>query len=149
MRNVDEQVEKVEVDREPVTSGVTLHLTAEAVWRAQANSVWYEPEAFAQDGFIHCTDGEQNVLDTGNRYYRGDPRPYVMLVIDIERVEQRVVYEDANRMFPHIYGRLNHNAVADVRSIERAHDGTFLSVNGTFEIVERHADITPERSPEE
>jgi uncharacterized protein (DUF952 family) len=146
MRNVDK---KVETDRERVTSGVTLHLTPEAVWWVQANSVSYEPEAFAQDGFIHCTDGEQNVLDTGNRYYRSDPRPYVMLVIDIERVEARVIYEDAHRMFPHIHGRLNRNAIVDVRTIERTQDGTFLSVDGAFESTERDANVTSDRRPEE
>jgi uncharacterized protein (DUF952 family) len=146
MRNVDETVK---ADRERLTSGVTLHLTSEATWRTQANSDWYEPEAFAQDGFIHCTDGEENVLRTGNRYYRDDPRAYVLFVIDIERVEPRVVYEDANRMFPHIHGRLNQNAVVDVRIIERADDGAFLGVDGSLKTTEGHPNAMPIGCPEE
>ncbi|HET8522888.1 MAG TPA: DUF952 domain-containing protein [Thermomicrobiales bacterium] len=134
---------------EPVETGMTLHLTPEAVWRAQATSAWYEPEAFARDGFIHCTDGEASVLRTGNRYYRGDERPYVVLLIDIGKVKPRVVYEDAERIFPHIYGRLNRDAVIDVRTVQRAHDGAFLSIGNSLDNGEPHTTVIHVDGPEE
>ena len=42
--------------------GHTYHLTPEEVWTRQASAAEYLPEAFASDGFIHCTDGEVNLL---------------------------------------------------------------------------------------
>ncbi len=63
---------------------ITFHLVPSPVWDAQRHGDVYMPEAFATDGFVHCTDGEQAVIDTANRYYQGDPRAYVVLSIDTD-----------------------------------------------------------------
>ena len=63
---------------------ITFHLVPSPVWDAQRHGDVYVPEAFATDGFVHCTDGEQAVIDTANRYYQGDPRAYVVLSIDTD-----------------------------------------------------------------
>lgn len=108
--------------------GQTFHLTPETVWLGQADAATYQPEPFATEGFIHCTDGEANLIDVANRYYRRDPRPHVVLVIDLERVTAPVRYEDPERFFPHLYGPLNREAVVAVRAIDRGDDGTFLGL---------------------
>jgi uncharacterized protein (DUF952 family) len=109
---------------------VTYHLVAGEYWRAQASAGDYVPGAFASDGFIHCTDGVHNVIDTANRYYRDDPRDYVVLVIDLARVRAEIRYEDDAGIYPHIYGSLNRDAIAGVTAVTRATDGTFLSFDG-------------------
>jgi uncharacterized protein (DUF952 family) len=106
----------------------TFHLTPREVWDAQASQETYEPEPFEREGFIHCTDGEANVTDVGNRYYVPDARPFVCLVIDLDRVAASVRYEDEARIYPHINGRLNKNAVVRVRPVRRDDDGVFLGL---------------------
>jgi uncharacterized protein (DUF952 family) len=106
----------------------TLHLTAAAVWSAQAGGLFYLPEAYAADGFIHCTDGDAELIAVANRYYRGDRRAFVVLTIALNRVSARVVYEDAQRKYPHIYGHLEVAAVAAVRRVVRTTGGAFVGL---------------------
>jgi uncharacterized protein (DUF952 family) len=110
------------------TDATTYHLTPEPVWLAQAERSMYQPEAFAAEGFIHCTHGESNLLAVANSYYRGDPRPFVVLVVDLERAGVPVRYEDADRIFPHLHGPLNRAAVVAVRRAVRAADGSFVAI---------------------
>ena len=122
--------------------GRTLHLTPEVVWLSQADAATYQPEPFATEEFIHCTDGEANLINVANRYYQRDPRPHVVLLIDLEQVTAPVRYEDPDRIFPHLYGPLNREAVVAVRTIDRGDDGTFLGVrDGTDD-----DDGSPDRS---
>jgi uncharacterized protein (DUF952 family) len=109
---------------------VTYHLAPLEVWLSQAESENYLPEAFARDGFVHCTNGESQVLEAGNRYYTADPRPYCVLTIDVGRLTSPVTYgdADANRVFPHIQGPLNTDAVTLARSVLRSSDGRFEEV---------------------
>jgi uncharacterized protein (DUF952 family) len=107
---------------------VTLHLVPEEAWLAQKDASQYLPDGFAGEGFIHCTHGHDVVLEVGNRYYRDDVRPYLVLEVDLERVAAPVVYEDDERRFPHICGPLERHAVRRVNRIERAADGTFIAI---------------------
>lgn len=111
-------------------SSITYHLTPLDVWRSFAGFPLYRPEAFEREGFIHCTDGPDRVIETGNRYYQSDPRPFCVLVIDVDRVEPDVIYEDSEQVFPHIYGPLNISAVTSVKRVLRSDDGTFLEIGG-------------------
>jgi uncharacterized protein (DUF952 family) len=106
----------------------TYHLTPAEIWTSQQSSPTYVPEAFEADGFIHCTDGEDAVIEVGNRYYVSDPRSYVVLSIRCEDVEPPIRYEDPNRVYPHIYGALNIDAVVAVRGVSRDAAGTFLAI---------------------
>ncbi len=107
---------------------ITLHLTPVDVWTAQSVNAEYLPEAFAAGGFIHCTNGEALVIEVGNRYYAADQRNFCLLSIDLNQVTARVIYEDPDRVYPHIYGSLNTSAVVEVRQMTRAEDGTFLGI---------------------
>jgi uncharacterized protein (DUF952 family) len=113
-------------EREPAE--VTLHLVPEDVWLALQEEAHYLPDGFASEGFIHCTHGHDSVIEVGNRYYRDDPRPYLVLEVDLERVAAPVVYEDDERRFPHIYGPLERHAVRRVCRVKRAADGTFIAI---------------------
>ncbi len=111
-------------------SELTFHLVAAEYYRDTDRGAPYVPAAFADDGFIHCTDGAENVAEVANRYYRDDRRMYIVLVIDKALVEPRVVYDDPARIYPHIYGALNRDAIVDVRPVLRAADGSFLPLDG-------------------
>lgn len=108
----------------------TLHLSPEEVWRRQEGAASYEPEAYPADGFIHCTLGEGNLLSVANAFYKADPRPHLVLVLDPARIdaEVRFEFEDEGRIYPHIYGPLNTDAVVAVRRAIRDADGTFTGV---------------------
>ena len=110
------------------SAAVMFHLVPEDVWLAQKDDSRYLPEGFSGEGFIHCTHGDDVVIEVGNRYYRDDPRPYLVLELDLERVTAPVIYEDAEQRYPHIYGPLEPHAVRSVYRAERAADGTFISI---------------------
>jgi uncharacterized protein (DUF952 family) len=112
-------------------AGATLHLTPEPVWRAQAHQATYEPEAFASEGFVHCTDGDELLIEVANRYYRADPRAHLVLDIDLARAQAPAYYEDDARRFPHVFGPIAREAVTRVRRVERAADGTFTAIGDT------------------
>jgi len=107
---------------------ITYHLTPTEVWEAQASANAYTPEALDADGFIHCTDGEANLLAVANAFYQADRRPHVVLSIDVARVTAPIRYEDPARLYPHIYGPLDRDAVIAVRRVTRLADGSFAQI---------------------
>ena len=108
---------------------LTFHLTPEAVWLNQAEGPFYEPEGFADTGFIHCTHGEAPLLAVANLCYRADPRSFVILVIALARVTVEIRYEDAHRIYPHLHGLLGREAVVAVRGTVRDADGAFVAID--------------------
>lgn len=111
------------------TSGLThttLHLTPADVWKRQNDNEHYLPEAFGQDGFIHCTNDESKLVEIANLFYQKDPRPYYVLDVDLGANGEKTIYEDPDGAFPHIYGPIHTLAVSRVRYVLRADDGTFL-----------------------
>ncbi|MGE5560141.1 MAG: GNAT family N-acetyltransferase [Chloroflexota bacterium] len=105
---------------------ITYHGTAKRYLESLDPLKPYLPAAFAADGFIHCTDGRQAVSIILTINYREDPEPYVYLCIDKDRVTSEVRYDDPARIYPHIYGPLNRDAIIAVLPAARAEDGTFL-----------------------
>ncbi len=87
----------------------------------------YRPAAFDQDGFIHCTRGDEQLVVVANRYFRDDVRPLLALVIDEDAVTSPVKDEpDADGvLYPHIYGLLNRDAIISILRLPRLPDGSF------------------------
>ena len=110
------------------TQRVTLHLTPEPVWLDQRLLNEYRPEGFDDEGFVHCTDDEDLMLEVANRYYKDDPRPFLLVDLDLDVVSALVVYEDDEGRYPHVYGPIERDAVRRVRRVERAADGTFSAI---------------------
>lgn len=106
----------------------TLHLTPAEVWNAQRHLNEYRPEAFESDGFIHCTDDALELIQVGNRYYRADRRQYLALTINCDLLRVPVLYEDAARIFPHIYGPLAMPAAERLQVVIRNPDGEFIGL---------------------
>jgi uncharacterized protein (DUF952 family) len=90
------------------------HIVLPEVWERFKNRPSYQPDSLATEGFIHCSYASQlpGVL---KRYYRGVER-VLILKIDTEKLFSKLVKEAStnDEIYPHIYGRLNHNAVVDV-----------------------------------
>lgn len=105
---------------------VTYHLVPAAVWKEQGASEEYVPEAFDADGFIHCTNGLNTLVDVANMFYKNDDRRYEVLTLDVSRIESEVRYDDPDQRFPHIYGPLNTSAVTGRLVANRDTNGTFI-----------------------
>lgn len=109
-----------------VTPQTTLHLCPVEVWESQKDAESYFPEAYGQDGFIHCTDGDERLVSVGNMFYLSDPRPFLVLTVDLGANGERWIYEDVDQVFPHIYGPIHPASVVATRPVQRAADGTFI-----------------------
>ncbi len=106
----------------------TLHLVPEATWRAHDRSVPYLPAAYPEDGFVHCTDGDEEMVVVANRFYRDDPRPFLFLTLDLERTGSPWRFDDPERRYPHVYGPIELACVTEVRRMARDVEGTFVRV---------------------
>ena len=109
-------------------AGITYHLVPTDAWKTAKDDEWYKPAPFESDGFIHCTNGIDQLITVGNWFYTADDRDFCVLVLDVAKLRSDVRYDDAEQLFPHIYGLLNTDAVLVVFTVSRAEDGTFLSV---------------------
>lgn len=106
----------------------TLHMVPAAVWAGRHPDEPYLPAAYPEDGFVHCTDGDAGMVETANRFYRDDPRPFVVLTVDLEATGSPWRFDDEAERFPHIYGPIDPAAVLDVRRMVRDADGTFTGI---------------------
>ncbi|WP_054955330.1 DUF952 domain-containing protein [Paenibacillus dakarensis] len=91
----------------------------------------YTPSSLEKEGFIHCSTPEQ-LLGVANSLYKGETGLMLML-IDENKVEADIVYEDlydTGKLFPHIYGPINFDAV--IRMVEFTPTG----VDGSFKMPE-------------
>jgi uncharacterized protein (DUF952 family) len=103
-----------------------FHITSRVLWERAARETAYRPEAFAADGFIHCSTHDQ-VIQVANARFSGQSG-LVLLLIDTDKVTPEIVYENlegGQQLFPHIYGGLNIDAVIEVLEFEPGADGYF------------------------
>ncbi|GEM_PF-411023 len=101
-----------------------FHITSRADWQKAKETGKYRDKAFLKDGFIHCSTLSQ-VLGVANSLFK-DQRDLVLLGIDVGSVKATVRYEDlceSGRLYPHIYGELNVDAVVAVWDFP--YDGSF------------------------
>jgi acetolactate synthase I/II/III large subunit len=117
----------VEPTRPEAAATLTYHLVAAEVWDALPDGADYAPASLATEGFVHCTDGVEGLRGSGDRFYRDDPRPFLIATIDLGRLGEAWRYDDAERRFPHIYEAIPRSAVVRVIPAPRAEDGTFLA----------------------
>jgi uncharacterized protein (DUF952 family) len=104
------------------------HLVAESWYRAQPVDAAYVPEGFKREELVHLTHGLDEVIATGNRYYHADPRPYLLLTVDLNRLSSPVRYDDPDRRYPHVHGPLDCSAIIAVHIVERDSAGRFVAL---------------------
>lgn len=110
---------------------VAYHLSPRDVWDTQKSQQSYLPEGFAQDGFIHCTNGLDDLLTVANMFYIDDAREFIVLELNVSAVVSEIRYDDEDERYPHIYGPLNTSAVRGQANVQRDAGGTFLGFSGS------------------
>lgn len=111
--------------------GLIFHIVKRADWEDALRLGRYLPASLESEGFIHCSTRDQ-VMETANRWYRGQ-KDLLLLSLDPLRLHPELRYEppanpsDERRgeMFPHVYGPLNLDAVAEATEFPCEADGTF------------------------
>jgi uncharacterized protein (DUF952 family) len=104
------------------------HITTPALWNQFLYFDFYEAPSLQAEGFIHASKASQ-LQATAERYYNDEPE-IVLLTIDTTLLAAALVYEEApNRKeeFPHIYGKLNKDAIIETKTITRPVQGYQLS----------------------
>jgi uncharacterized protein (DUF952 family) len=110
-----------------VTAGrPTFHLTPAELWSTADPMAALTAPSLETEGFIHCTTGADEMVATANRHYRDDPRDFVVVTIDLDRVTSAVQTDDPDGIYPHIFGPIDRAAILAVRPMPRAADGTFV-----------------------
>lgn len=88
------------------------HVVTAEKWEQSLEEGFYEADSFATEGFIHASKAGQ-VAGVLRRYYEGQTN-LLLLHINETKLTAPLKYELApavNEQFPHIYGRLNIDAV--------------------------------------
>lgn len=94
------------------------HVTTNNEWQQALQQGWYAAPSLETEGFIHTSRQEQ-VEGVLERYYKGQTN-LVLLHIDESKLTAPLKEELApsvNELFPHIYGRLNLDAVIAVATL--------------------------------
>jgi uncharacterized protein (DUF952 family) len=91
------------------------HVVKNTDWQKAVTQGFYAAPSLATEGFIHTSKKEQ-VDGVIERYY-ADQTDLLLLHIDESKLTAPLIYELApsvNEEFPHVYGRINLDAVVDV-----------------------------------
>lgn len=99
------------------TTDVTYHLVRRDIWQAADPQVDYVPATVATEGFVHTTEAPREVLATARRHLPGQWDDLLVLVLDRRRINAPVRYDDVRRLYPHIYGPLNRDAITSVMTL--------------------------------
>lgn len=103
------------------------HITTRSRWENLKPNGEYTPEAYINDGFIHCSTVSQ-VRQVANKFYRGQPG-LIILEIDAEPLGKSVVFENlegGSELFPHIYAPLPTEAAHQVYDLILESDLSFI-----------------------
>jgi uncharacterized protein (DUF952 family) len=114
---------------------ILLHLLPEEAWVALAGAPTYSPASLASEGFVHCTEGDDLMLQVARSFYAEVPSELVVLSLDADRLSSEVRWEAPSpapppgsevTQMPHVYGPLDLAAVVDVRRLQRDPTGRFV-----------------------
>ncbi len=90
-----------------------IHAAGKDEYEKEITTGSYGRKSLERCGFIHCSDLDTYYLVAPN--FRNDPDEKVILVIDTEKLDCDVRWEDGGGLdFPHIYGLLKKEAIVDV-----------------------------------
>lgn len=88
------------------------HVVSEKEWQRAQEQGWYAAPSLFTEGFIHCSKKEQ-VAGVLERYYK-NISGLLLLHIDESLLQATLQYDlspSINEEFPHLYGKLNLDAV--------------------------------------
>jgi uncharacterized protein (DUF952 family) len=111
---------------------VIFHVVALDDWLAVPDRP-YAPASLSEEGFVHCSPDEAVTLGVASAFYPGTPGPLMVLLIDEHKLDVPVRWEVASpvpppgvapgTLFPHVYGRINRDAVEGLMEVQRDVDG--------------------------
>ncbi len=99
---------------------IILHLAFRADWDAGVASGAYQAPSLAEEGFIHASADEAQLLRVAARLFVGRTD---LLALDVDTdqlpAESPVIREAARsgEIYPHVYGPINPGAVVRVRRL--------------------------------
>ena len=92
---------------------IIYHIVIPEVWAKFTDETEYEAESLGAEGFIHCSYRNQleGVLE---RYYENESK-VVILHINPHLLKVNFIAEPSTggEVYPHIYGKINLNAVVE------------------------------------
>ncbi|HBZ82303.1 MULTISPECIES: DUF952 domain-containing protein [Brevibacillus] len=96
-------------------------MVPKAYWEQWEEKEHYLPRDYEQEGFIHATKGDELLGKVADRVYGAFEGELFVLVVDESKSASPIKYEQASDglLYPHIYGPLNHDAIADIRRMEK------------------------------
>lgn len=103
-----------------------LHIIEVDAWLKAKDEGIYSPTSLEDEGFIHCSTKDQ-VVEVANLIYKGQGN-LLLLTIDSTKVTVKIVYEDlyeTGKLYPHIYGSLNVDAVINAVPLLPNSEGEF------------------------
>ncbi len=94
---------------------IIYHLITENDWETAQSAGQFRPSSLADEGFVHCSQNEAQMLRVARRLYPGRS-DLLALEIDTEHLRYPVVSEPSRsgEIYPHIYGPLDTAAVVQV-----------------------------------
>ena len=107
------------------------HLARRSEWEEAGATGPYRAASLAQEGFIHCSRDEEQMLGVANRLFAG-MEDVLVLDVDTGRLTSPVKHEPSRsgEIYPHIYGPINVNAVVGVRALIADGEGKFSGLSG-------------------
>ena len=101
---------------------IIYHIIPIPVWKNLQAKTEYRAASLESEGFIHASASLDQVLWVSNRIYSKEP---ALVVLCVERAKVKAEIEDEMASdgagpFPHIYGPVNLDAVAEVRTLARS-----------------------------
>ncbi len=100
------------------------HLTFKDAWESARPTGEYAAPSLADEGFIHCSKDIPQLLRVAARLYPGEDR-LLVLDVDLEKLTAPLKNEPSRsgEIYPHIYGKLNADAVVRERVLMVDADG--------------------------
>ena len=96
------------------------HLAFRAHWEAAVAAGEYRAPSLADEGFIHASDDEAQMLRVAARLFAGRPDLLALdLAADLLPPTSPVIREPARsgEIYPHVYGPINLDAVVRIRAL--------------------------------
>ena len=101
-------------------AAIIYHLAFRADWEAGLAAGEYVAPSLAEEGFIHASGDEEQMLRVAARLFAGR-EDLLALEVDAEQlgVDSPVIREAARsgEIYPHVYGPINPGAVVRVRAL--------------------------------
>ena len=109
---------------------IIYHLIDRASWDSARSTQEHRADSLAAEGFIHCSEDQDQLLRVANRLYSGR-KDMLALAVDPELLSAPLKREPSRsgEVYPHIYGALNTDAVVKVHGLMLDTTGTFAALS--------------------